>query len=292
MLKHIVSIAVAGFLALSVSSAASSTTGSWQVDSHQSSAQIITDGTTDFGKTKINFTVGFARISGTITLDDAAPANAKLDFCTYPASSKSPFMADGSFDRDWFANAANHTLVCFHSKNVVATADGKLQATGDLVLTRVDRNVQLDPTEAYSGPVFGPATINRVSHEVTFAFEPPAGGATGQKDAAVEMTGSTNLARQDFPQLVKAEINTSWPTLVQDEQCQNPAGGNEDYSGFQCTGKVISAPGLPPPPVQIGEDYPAASDFSAVVGNQLTIKLRLQLKPTAAPVRPLVANQD
>lgn len=284
MLKHVAAIALAGFLGLGVSGTPTprSNTGSWQVDSRQSSAQVITDGTTGFGKTKVNFTLGFARVNGTIKLDDADPANSKLDFRMYPATTSSPIIAeDGSFKQEWLANVANHTLVCFHSNKVVRTPDGKLQATGELVLTRVDRNVQLDPTEAYSGPVYGPPMIHRVSRQATFVFSLPQSGATGQKDAELELTGTTSMSRENFPQLVKAVISTNWPPLVQDEQCVTPAGGTEDYRGFQCSGTFMEAPGLPPTPTQIGEDFPGASNFNTVTGNQLTIMVRLHLMPQA-----------
>ena len=280
MLKRIALIAMAGFLTSGFSGAPSTTaTGSWQVDSRQSSAQVITDGTTDFGKKNVSFTLGFARVNGTIKLDDANPANSKLDFSMYPATTSSPVIAEnGKFKQEWLANVANHTLVCFHSKSVVRTPDGKLQATGDLVLTRVDRNVQLDPTEAYSGPTYGPPMIHRVSREATFVFDPPGAGQKG----GIELTGNTKMSRENFPQLVKAVVSTNWPPLVQDEQCQNPAGGTEDYRGYQCSGTFMEAPGLPPTPTQIGEDFPGASNFNAVVGNQLTIMVRLHLAPKAA----------
>jgi hypothetical protein len=66
-----------------------------------------------------------------------------------------------------------------------------------------------------------------------------------------------------------------------DENCQNPAGGTEDYRGFRCTGTFMEAPGLPPAPIQLGEDYPGPSDFNAVVGNQVTIQVQLRLTPKA-----------
>ena len=286
MLNRIALIAVAGLFASGFSGTpgtTTTTTGSWQVDSRQSSAQVITDGTTDFGKKKVDFTLGFARVNGTIKLDDANPANSKLDFSMYPATTSSPVIAEnGNFKQEWLANVANHTLVCFHSKTVARTPDGKLQATGELVLTRVDRNVQIDPTEAYSGPVYGPPMIHRVSRETTLVFDLPANGGSKQKDGELELSGNTKMSRENFPQLVKAVVSTNWPPLVQDEQCVTPAGGSEDYRGYKCSGTFMEAPGLPPKPTQIGEDFPGASNFNAVVGNQLTIMVRLRLAPLAA----------
>ncbi len=47
--------------------------GSWMVDSRHSDAQLITDGTTDHGKTKIDVTLGFARVMGAMKIDDGDP---------------------------------------------------------------------------------------------------------------------------------------------------------------------------------------------------------------------------
>ena len=288
MLKHTGLIAVAGVVALGiltlgVSGKPSATSGSWQVDYHHSDVQLITDGTTDFGKTKINFTVGFARVNGELKLDEADPANSKLDLHIYPANSMAPAIGeDGKLKADWLANVANHTLVCFHSKKVVRTSDGKLQATGDLVLTRVDRNVELIPTEAYSGPIYGPPVIHRVSREATFVFDLAPAGENGQKDPAIKASGSTNVTHETFPQLVRAVVSTYWPPLVMDEKCQSPAGVSEDYRGFRCTGTFMQPAGLPPAPTQVGEDYPGPSNFNAVVGSQLNVLVTLRLTPKAS----------
>lgn len=277
-----VGVFVVAFFALAVSGKPSPTTGgSWQVDPHHSDVQLITDGTTDYGKKKINFTLGYAKINGTLKLDDADPANSKINFSFYPGNSKgSPIAEDGTMKAAWMANLANHTLVCFHSKQVVRTPDGKVQATGELVLTRIDRNVDTTPSEAYAGPVYGPPMVHRVSRQATFVFDLPSPDGR-PKNAVFKTTGSTSIARENFPSLLRAMIGTRWPTLVQDEKCWNPAGGTEDYSGFQCTGTFLKPADLPSASTQAGEDYSGADDFNAVIGNQLTIVVQLHLTPAA-----------
>ena len=47
--------------------------GSWQVGARHSDAHLITDATTDFGKKKINFTLGYGRVSGDVKVDDSDP---------------------------------------------------------------------------------------------------------------------------------------------------------------------------------------------------------------------------
>ena len=253
-------------------------TGSWVVDGGHSDAQYIADGTTDFGKTKMTFTIGFARVAGVVKLDSSDSANSSFDFTTYPATSMAPPMnEEGKVKTQWLVTHANHTLVCFHSKGVKQTADGRLQTSGNLVLTRVDRNVEMTPNEAYAGPVYGPPMVHRIIREATFVFDPPtaAGGA-------FQTSGSTKVVREDFPQLLKAVIGTYWPPVVQDKNCQVPAA-SEAYSGAQCTGTFLMSPPLPESPHAANEeDAPGPSNFNAVVGEHLTILVHMRLKPSGS----------
>jgi polyisoprenoid-binding protein YceI len=142
MLKHTAVFAVAVILALAVlgfdvANKPASMAGSWQVDSRHSDAKLTTDATTDFGKTKMNVTLGFARVTGRVRIDDD-PTKSSVDFRIYPATSMAPSIdEDGKSLSHWLENMSNHTLVCFHSKRVVRTPDGRLQATGELAVTRV-----------------------------------------------------------------------------------------------------------------------------------------------------------
>jgi len=281
MIKYIGLFALAGIFALGGPSKPISTNGSWQVDTRHSDAKLITDATTDYGKTKINVALGYARIYGKMKIDDADATQSSVDFRFFPATSVSPAIAeDGTFLKQWLQDPANQTLVCFHSKRVVRTPDGRLQATGDLVVTRVDRNVEATPSEAYAGPVYGPPMIHRVPHEATFVFD--LGGANGQKEGDIEAKGSTSMFREDFPQLVRTVVNTYWPPVVQDEDCK-VADATEAYSGSKCTGTYMATAGLPPEPhAASGEDVGAQQNFNAVVGNRLTILVRLRLSPRSA----------
>jgi polyisoprenoid-binding protein YceI len=279
MLKYTVLFAVAGMLAMGAPSNSTFTGGSWQVDAHHSDAQLITDATTDNGKTKMDVTLGFGRVSGRVEVNNDDLAKSSFDFRMYPASSMLPAIdEDGKFLSEWIANQSNHTLVCFHSKGAVRTADGRLQTTGNLVLTRVDRNVEATaPSEAYAGPVYGPPIIHRVSHEATFVFDFPAADGKEQQGGFVA-SGSTRMFREDFPQLVRAVVTTYWPPVVQDKNCQAPSGTGEDYNGAHCTGSVLMVPPLPAvPSASNGEDYPGPANFNAFVGNHLNIQVHLRL---------------
>jgi polyisoprenoid-binding protein YceI len=285
MLKHTAVFAVAailglGALGLGPPDKPASLTGSWQVDTRNSDAKLITDATTDYGKTKINIALGYARIRGVFKVDDADPTKSSIEFRFYPATSMAPTIAeDGKFLSHWLENLSNHTLVCFHSKRVVRTPDGRLQATGELTVTRVDRNVEMTPNEAYAGPVYGPPVIHRVSREATFVFDLRDANGSGQKEGSLQASGSTSMFREDFPQLVKTAVSTYWPPLVQDETCQVP-DANEAYSGSRCTGTYMATEGLPAEPhASSGEDVGAQQNFNALVGEHLSILLHIHLSP-------------
>jgi len=278
MIKGFMVLAAAALLGLSVPSKPVSPSGSLRVDSHYSSAQLSADGTTDFGKTKTTFTVGVGRVTGRVTLDDTDSAKSTFDFTIYPATSMiTPIDEEGKFRSEWAANLANHTLVCFHSKGVYPTPDGRLQTTGKLVLTRVDRNIQADANEAYSGPVYGPPMIHKVFEQATFVFDQPTAAGSGQTEEA-QISGSAKVNREDFPQLVKTVVNTYWPPVIQDEHCQAPSVG-EDFSGIQCTGTLIKAPDFPASGANPSEDYPGPPNFNIVNGQHLTISVNLRLMP-------------
>lgn len=283
MFKHTAVFAAAAVLALGAPGKPSSTAGSWQVDTHHSDARLISDATTDYGKTKLDFTLGFARVRGRMTLDDADPTKSSVDLNMYPATSMiSNIDEDGKFLSYWLSNLSNHTLVCFHSKAIVRMPDGRLQAKGNLVITRVDRNVETASGEAYAGPVYGPPMIHRVVHDATFVFDAPAADRSSQKEGGIQLSGSTNMFREDFPRLVRAVVSTYWPALVQDKNCV-PSAAGEGYHGSQCTGTFLEGPALPEAPhAANAEDIPGPSNFNAVVGNHLTILVHLRLTAKAS----------
>ena len=296
MLKQTSVFAVAvilalGALGLAVPDKPTSLAGSWQVDTRHSDAKLIADATTDYGKTKMNITLGFARVNGRVKIDDLDPTKSSVDLSIYPATSMSPSIdEDGKFLSLWLENVSNHTLVCFHSKKVVRTPDGRLQTTGELAVTRVDRNVEMTPNESYAGPVYGPPVIHRVSREATFVFDFPAAAGNTQKESSIKASGSTGLFREDFPQLVRTVVSTYWPPVVQDENCQVP-DANEAYSGSQCTGTYLSTAGLPEEPHAVGgEDVGVPMNFNAIVGNHLTILIHLRLTAKPSGERAAAGN--
>ena len=72
MFRYIVTFAMAGALALTgAGKPAVSAPGTYQVDARHSHAKLTTDGTTDFGKSKIDVVLGFARVNGDVVFNDA-----------------------------------------------------------------------------------------------------------------------------------------------------------------------------------------------------------------------------
>ncbi|MGA8221806.1 MAG: hypothetical protein WB780_09150 [Candidatus Acidiferrales bacterium] len=281
MLKHAVLIAavvVVAVIALAVPSRPVSPTGSWLVDPRHSSVALTTDGTTDFGKTNMTVTIGFGRINGTVKIDNDVPANSTFDFHIYPATSMVPPIAeDGKFLSHWLSSLANQTLLCYHAKGFVRMPDGRVQVSGKLVLTRVDRTLDLTPSESYSGPNYGAPVIHHVEREATFVFDSLINSGSGKNDPGLQTWGSGTIAREDFPQLLRTVIATYWPPVVQDENCQVPMV-SEAYSGAACTGMFLRTPSLPEAPhAGNEEDYPGPANFNTVVGNHLTIDMHLRL---------------
>ncbi len=253
--------------------------GSWEIDSRHSYAQIVTDGTTDFGKKKIDVTLGFARLNGRMQFDENDPAKSRVDFRIYPADSMAPPIGeDGKITTQWLANLANHTLVCFHSKKIARMPDGKVQATGDLTLTRVDRNVEATPSEAYAGPVYGPPMVHHVSQDATFVFDLSGPSRNVRKVSVLHASTSAKVFREDFPQLARAVVSAYWPPLIEDHNCEAPEATGEAYRGQKCTGTFLMSPGLPPSPnARPGEDYPGPQGFNAVIGERLSFQIQMEL---------------
>jgi polyisoprenoid-binding protein YceI len=285
MIKYAAFMAAVVAIALAAPGKPVAPSGTWNVDARHSDVQLSTDGTTNFGKSNTTFTVAFARVVGIVKLDSANQANSSIHIDFYPSTSMTPTLDhDGKVNREWFANSANNTMVCFHSQSVEQTADGRLSSKGTLGLLRVDRNVELTPSEAYSGPVYGPPIFNHVQQPASFVFDAPAVATQGPNKGSLESSGSSSLAREDFPQLFKAVFATQWPAVVRDKNCQT-TGAGEAYAGAMCTGTFL-LPSFPVgPSASNGEDYPGPQGFNSITGQHMTIAVHMRLKAARSGAR-------
>jgi hypothetical protein len=124
----------------------------------------------------------------------------------------------------------------------------------------VERLATYDPSEAYSGPIYGQAVTSSLKQEVVFTFHqlnPPGAQATKKGDA--EWSAFSTISGESFPELLNAVSRTDWPTFVADEHCVMPSSVGEDFAGPACTGEVVEL--IPrrdlhcEMPPTVGEDY-------------------------------------
>jgi polyisoprenoid-binding protein YceI len=264
---------------------ASAESDSWSLDSGTSSSRFFQGSRTDPGSVN----TGVARVTGNVSINPNDLNNSVIDLSIYPSDENWENALDGEtvLPVGFVPDATEHTLLTFKSKEIVRATDGKLQVTGDLTLTRVERNITLIPNEAYAGPAYGDPVIHTETREITFLFpsvnaEPLSGGlqpAAQKTQLELEVSGAALVVHEDFPELLTAIRGTNWPSVVNNETCTMPAGvGGEDYSGAQCSGTLIAATSNTNcrMPATVGEDYSGAL-CSPPSGDQTTIVLDLKL---------------
>lgn len=246
----------------------------WTVDSNHSSARILVQGNLD-GKTQ-SITLGGANVSGILRLDRDDPAKSTVEFNVYPATADpngaSPDPA-----------ASPYTVLNFHSEKASLAADGRLQVTGRLTVTRVERQAVMDANDAYSGPVYVSSVIAQAQREESFVITIPASDPS-DGNATAEVSTVVKIHREDFPELVNAVLSTNWPATAQDKNCEGPLAASEDYAGTLCTGSAVTPLSITRTVAASAEDYPGDQANFADAGNLLTVALDLHLAPEGAQV--------
>lgn len=231
------------------------------------------------------FNTGVARVSGKVDLDPNNLNDSVIDLAIYPSDERwSGLGPDGSLRAGYVPDSADQTLLTFKSEHVLAPGKGKLEVVGNLTLTRVERSVTIDPTQAYAGPVFGPPVIRTETREVTFEVPDYRAAATAHPQSETALSASTQIGYENFPGLFSAVPNTNWPPVVANEHCQMPSTIGEDYRGPRCTGTVIAATDNKNchMPSNLGEDYAGAA-CTPPAGNQTTIVVQLNLIEAGSP---------
>ena len=244
----------------------------WSLDSTISSARLYLGS----AKQPQSVNVGVARVVGTVDLDPTNTDNSVVELAIYPADEGWATDSNGNLPSGYVPDSSDHTLLTFKSAHTEKTADGTLKVTGNLTLTRVERTITADATEAYAGPVYGEPVLRSVTQEVTFVFPEASTALARLQNHTLKIAASTRIAHEDFKQLSGAIEQTNWPSVVANESCNVPSVG-EDYSGIKCTGTEIATTTASncQAPASVGEDYSGA--ICARPGDQTTIALNLVL---------------
>ena len=200
----------------------------WRIDSEHSTARLFLASSRN---PEASINVGVARASGVILRNagDSAPSN--FDFTIYPADKT------GSLDRvgeGRNGSTPGYTVIHFRSKRIVPAGKETFRVAGDLTLTYVEQIAAYDPSEAYAGPVYGPALTESVTQPAVFEFHRVIGARR-----PAEWSASSVMNGEDFPELLNAVSITNWPTFVADEKCTSPLNAGEGSSGLECTGTAI-----------------------------------------------------
>jgi polyisoprenoid-binding protein YceI len=205
--------------------------------------------------------VGVARANGLVTRNADDSTMPDFDFTIYPAdktASLERFQQERQTEKP--GDDLDYTVVSFKSTRVVRVDKETFRVTGNLTLTYVQRLATFDPSEAYSGPVYGPAIIHSVRQEAVFEFrQVDTSGAQAAKKGNAEWFAVSTISGENFPELLEAVSATNWPTFVADENCVMPSTIGEDYPGPACAGETVG----PAPrkdlhcemPTTAGEDY-------------------------------------
>jgi len=281
----------------------------WRIDSEHSTARLFLASSRGVDS-RVN--VGVARISGLVDHIGGDLKDSDFDFTIYPADeTAAPTSSKDKWSEQNAPLEAAHTVITFKSKRVVSMGGGVFRVTGELTLTYIERSTTFDPNEAYTGPVYGPPVVHCEKKETVFEFQRMAVSAmrTRQRTAA-QLSGSSVVAAEDFPELFTAVSAMDWPAFVEDEQCTWPSTVGEDYSGPVCTGKRVEP--LPRTdihcqmPSMVGEDFGGevctgtplqvapsdavlnrwekqqhgAGTADQLIANEVMIQLDLQLTPT------------
>ncbi len=150
------------------------------------------------------------------------------------------------------------------------------------------------PTRATTAPQYGAPVVKTDTEEITLVF--PAASLLAAQNGAMQLSATTNISRERFPQLLAALAQGSGPSMVvQDEKCTTvQSGGGEGYYGATCTGTPVeTATNAVNPYSGGGEGYYGSEPAVIPDGSQATIALNLKLTQVAsAPSASSAAAQN
>jgi polyisoprenoid-binding protein YceI len=253
-------------------------TNSLRLDSTRSFARLSLVSSTD-ANPPYNF--GNAEVLGWVTPAGKDPIKATFEFFIYPARQGSNlFDADGNLKFDSYADLARYSFLSFKSKHAAWDRDGKLELTGDLILTHVDRAPTMNFSVAYDGPSYSEPDTDRLARDVTFVVQTSRDALEQElEDRRLEVSATATIKRENFPGLWKALRDSIWPVVVLNRDCQPPESkvSLRDYRGFQCTGTVIPVTHRPERPRDFNVGYPGQLMTEPPAGDEVTIQVQLSV---------------
>ena len=176
--------------------------GIWQVDAEHSIARL------SLGSSPKSAEFGVARVTGNVAFDSSDPADPIVNLNIKPDKSL----------------GADYSEISFKSKRSAMTSDGKLAVVGDLSLTRVERSVTMDASEGYYGAEYGAPVVQTDTQEITLVF--PAASLPAAQNGTMQLSATTNISRERFPQLLAALAQGTWPSMVvEDGKCTTLSRG-------------------------------------------------------------------
>ena len=261
-------------LAVSVASIpAHAQNGIWHVDAEHSIARL------SLGSSPKSAEVGVARVSGDVAFDSSDPSDPIVNLNIQPDNSL----------------GADYSEISFKSRQSTTNSDGNLAVVGDLSLTRVERSVTsyVGGGDGYYGAEYGAPVVKTDTQEVTLVF--PGASLSAAHNGTMQLSATTNISRERFPQLLAALAPGDWPTqVVEDKKCATTyAGGGDGYYGATCTGTpVATATNAVNSYAGGGDGYYGSEPAVIPDGSQATIALNLKLTQVAsAPSAPSAAPQ-
>ena len=231
----------------------------WQIDAGHSTASIFLaqSGAPDPG---LNLAVAMA--AGTMELDSADPSKLSLQLNIIPADQDQALLnPNGALRAGAYAALSRYTVMSFQTKSAVRDQTGKLELTGDVTITYVEREAPSDWNIGYSGPTVITPVSKSATRKVTFTFDKSASDiAYGQKVGWMEITGLGRIPLEDLPALRDWLSNSIWPTLVEDRSCYGPnySISMREYHGAVCTGHLVETK----PPKEVPYSSGSGLDYS------------------------------
>jgi polyisoprenoid-binding protein YceI len=289
MNNKVTQIALATVLAAGCAAPALAQNTNWKLKSEHSTGRLSVGSAAD---PNTIFDVGIARVKGSVRLDAGSLTDSSFDFTIYPVDEgPASINEDGSVNAAEFSNVARSTAINFRSKEAKLTRVGKLEVTGDLTLSHLERPFLIAYSEAYGGAVYGEPEVRSATREVTFVFDnAPATAAKAGASRKLKLTASADINTEDFPGLLEAVTNANWPVVVEDKACQEPARNGEEYHGTGCTDTPVVISSRPPASVTVSEDYPGPDLATPRIRDDVKIALTLELKRSASGAAEAYGN--